>query len=263
MRYLKIIIGVLLALLLITGVTSTAAAHGPIGRYPRFEPGFYHFPPRFYHFPPQRSVPRYSLPATSIYIVKPGDTLFRIARRFGAPIGALLAANPQIRNPNLIFRGQRLFIPGRYGAPGQPGYGGAYGYDGGYGGGAYNGKDTTGQPPPMETIRQTQVAMQNITFQPGEIRVNVETTVTWTNRDGFAHTVTAGTRSNPSGLFDSGNVGGGGVFSFTFQEPGTYNYFCSIHPGMDGVVIVEAASQQQMPPQQAPSYGGGYGGGNY
>jgi plastocyanin len=61
----------------------------------------------------------------------------------------------------------------------------------------------------------------------------------WTNNDGFAHTVTAGTRDNPADLFDSGNVEAGETFEFTFDEPGTYEYFCSLHPGMDGTVTVE------------------------
>ncbi len=85
-----------------------------------------------------------------------------------------------------------------------------------------------------------QVNMVNTSFQPQQIEVVVGTTVTWTNQDSVAHTVTAGPRDNPSGLFDSGNVEAGGTFSFTFTEPGTYQYFCSPHPGMDGTVIVTA-----------------------
>jgi plastocyanin len=59
------------------------------------------------------------------------------------------------------------------------------------------------------------------------------------NGDGFAHTVTAGVRGNPSGLFDSDTIEAGGSFRFTFQAPGTYTYFCRIHGGMEGVVIGE------------------------
>ena len=85
---------------------------------------------------------------------------------------------------------------------------------------------------------EAEVVMQNTTFQPGEITVAVGTTVRWTNEDGVQHTVTSGTRGNPSGMFDE-TVPGGGSFTFTFEEPGTYDYFCSIHPGMSGAVIVE------------------------
>jgi plastocyanin len=86
---------------------------------------------------------------------------------------------------------------------------------------------------------KAEVVMKNTTFQPGEITVSAGTTVTWTNEDPTAHTVTSGTRDNPTGLFDSGNVGSGQSFSFTFDQPGTYNYFCRIHAGMKGTVIVE------------------------
>jgi plastocyanin len=84
-----------------------------------------------------------------------------------------------------------------------------------------------------------QVAMKDISFQPKQITVAVGTTVVWTNEDPTSHTVTSGTRGNPSGLFDSGDVAPGQTFSFTFNEPGTYDYYCKIHGGMDGVIIVQ------------------------
>lgn len=91
------------------------------------------------------------------------------------------------------------------------------------------------EPPAAEEV---EVTMINTTFQPEEITVAPGTTVTWVNEDSFAHTVTSGTRGSPTDMFDE-TVDGGGSFSFTFQDPGTYDYFCSIHPGMSGVVIVE------------------------
>jgi plastocyanin len=89
-----------------------------------------------------------------------------------------------------------------------------------------------------------EVVMRDLEFQPEEITVAPGTTVTWTNEDGFAHTVTAGTRGNPMGMFDE-NVPGGGTFSFAFEEAGIYDYFCSIHPGMSGAVIVEQEQEEQ------------------
>ncbi|GIV96982.1 MAG: hypothetical protein KatS3mg057_1639 [Herpetosiphonaceae bacterium] len=86
---------------------------------------------------------------------------------------------------------------------------------------------------------EAEVIMQNIAFQPQEITVQPGMTVTWVNQDSVPHTVTAGTRENPTGMFDSGNIPPDGTFQFTFEEPGTYDYFCSIHEGMDGVVVVE------------------------
>jgi plastocyanin len=86
---------------------------------------------------------------------------------------------------------------------------------------------------------EVQVQMINTTFDPKEITVKAGTKVTWTNNDSTGHTVTSGTRGNPSGLFDSGNVAPGQTFSFVFDTPGTYNYYCTYHQGMDGTVIVQ------------------------
>jgi len=86
-----------------------------------------------------------------------------------------------------------------------------------------------------------QVLCKNNRFNPDTLTVSVGTTVTWVNQDGFIHTVTSGTSpSETSGLFDSGNLNGGDTFSFTFDEPGTYDYFCIPHYsfGMIGKVIV-------------------------
>ncbi|ADG82559.1 LysM peptidoglycan-binding domain-containing protein [Thermincola potens] len=47
------------------------------------------------------------------YVVKPGDTLYIIAQRFGVTVADILAVNPQIRDPNLIFPGQVIIIPGK------------------------------------------------------------------------------------------------------------------------------------------------------
>lgn len=86
------------------------------------------------------------------------------------------------------------------------------------------------------------VIMVNTSFQPQQIEVPVGTTVIWTNQDSVAHTVTSGTRDNPTSLFDSGEIGAGATFSFTFTAPGTYPYHCTPHVGMDGTIVVTAAS---------------------
>jgi plastocyanin len=71
-------------------------------------------------------------------------------------------------------------------------------------------------------------------FNPNPITVAVGTTVTWNNNDTTAHTVTSNT-----GAFDSGPLGGGRTFSFTFQTAGTYQYHCTFHAGMVGSVVVQ------------------------
>ncbi len=95
-----------------------------------------------------------------------------------------------------------------------------------------------GAPQPTTQAAESQVLMVNTTFQPQEITVPAGTTVTWTNQDDVSHTVTSGPRDAPTNLFDSGDIAPGGTFSFTFTDPGTYEYHCSVHPGMDGTVIV-------------------------
>ena len=84
-----------------------------------------------------------------------------------------------------------------------------------------------------------EVEMIGSEFQPADIVVQVGDTVTWTNNDSIAHTVTAGTRDNPSGLFDSGSMSGAETFTHTFTSAGEYDYFCEFHTGMSGTVTVE------------------------
>jgi plastocyanin len=73
-------------------------------------------------------------------------------------------------------------------------------------------------------------------FSPVSFTVKVGATVTWVNRDSSVHTVT----SLGSSLFDSGNIPAGGTYSYTFSQPGTYQYYCTLHPWMKGTVVVTA-----------------------
>jgi len=91
-------------------------------------------------------------------------------------------------------------------------------------------------------------------YLPGQITINVNDTITWTNNDTEAHTVTSGkgagieslmnhNRGTPNGLFDSGLFKPGKSWTHTFTTPGTYTYFCTIHPWMDGVVAVQGKAE--------------------
>ena len=77
------------------------------------------------------------------------------------------------------------------------------------------------------------VAVVDVAYDPQRIEVPVGTTVDWTNDDPFAHTVTA-----DDGAFDSGTMDAGQIFSHVFDDPGTFDYFCAIHPSMTGTVTV-------------------------
>ena len=79
----------------------------------------------------------------------------------------------------------------------------------------------------------------NECFIPYELHVNVGDTVTWSNDDVGAHTVTSGTLETlHDGIFDSGLFMPGAMFEFTFESPGEYDYFCIVHPWMVGKIIV-------------------------
>lgn len=77
-------------------------------------------------------------------------------------------------------------------------------------------------------------------YDPDILTVQPRTTVAWTNMDNTAHTVTSGHASeNDTGaIFDSGEIGPGGTYSFIFLNSGTFDYYCTLHPWMSGQVIV-------------------------
>ena len=78
----------------------------------------------------------------------------------------------------------------------------------------------------------TGVAISAFAFAPEELRVPVGATVTWTNNDPAPHTVTSDT-------FDSGILDPGATSSATFADAGTFDYFCAIHPAMEGRIVVD------------------------
>ena len=86
------------------------------------------------------------------------------------------------------------------------------------------------------TAAQAAVTIDDFAFGPGMIKVKRGTTVTWTNKDDDAHTVVSA--ADPR-LWKSGALDTDDHFSFTFNDPGTYKYICSIHPRMQGTVVVE------------------------
>jgi len=93
--------------------------------------------------------------------------------------------------------------------------------------------DAAGDPATDVAAAVTEVSIVDVAFAPADIEVPVGTTVDWINEDPFAHTVTA-----RDGAFDSGTMDGGRTFSQTFEEPGTFDYFCAIHASMTGTVTV-------------------------
>jgi plastocyanin len=78
------------------------------------------------------------------------------------------------------------------------------------------------------------VMIDNFTFNPPRLTVKAGTTVTWNNEDDIPHTVASSARVFKSKALDTGDK-----FSFTFATPGEYQYFCSLHPHMTGMIVVE------------------------
>ncbi len=83
----------------------------------------------------------------------------------------------------------------------------------------------------------TEVKIDQFAFAPQRVTVKAGTTVTWINDDDIPHTVASSTK-----LFKSKPLDTEDKFSFTFTTPGSYEYFCSIHPHMTGAIVVEAAT---------------------
>ena len=80
----------------------------------------------------------------------------------------------------------------------------------------------------------TEVKIDNFVFAPNPVTVPAGTTIRWTNRDDIPHNVVAEDKSFKSKVMDTDES-----FTYTFSKPGTYNYFCSIHPKMTGKVVVQ------------------------
>lgn len=101
--------------------------------------------------------------------------------------------------------------------------------------------DTSNNPTaPGTGSNANEVVMQNSAFSPSSLTVTAGTTVTWTNKDSYNHTVTSGSPNAPDGKFDSGVIGSNKTYSFRFDTKGTYSYYCKIHPEiMVGTIVVQ------------------------
>ncbi len=82
------------------------------------------------------------------------------------------------------------------------------------------------------------VFIDNFIFNPKAVTVKAGTTVTWTNRDDIVH----GIASSNNAFKKSPAMDTDDTYSFTFTTPGTYQYFCYLHPQMVGSIVVEAAT---------------------
>jgi plastocyanin len=89
-------------------------------------------------------------------------------------------------------------------------------------------------PQQMAHEMTSEVKIDNFSFSPATLQIKAGTTVTWTNADDIPHTVVSGDKIFKSKALDTDEK-----FSFTFDKPGTYPYFCSLHPKMTAKVVVQ------------------------
>ena len=90
-------------------------------------------------------------------------------------------------------------------------------------------------PPPSPVgTSANKVNIYGMAFNPATLTVKAGTKITWTNSDGYNHTVT----SDDGTTFNSGNVAASGVFTFTPSAAGTITYHCNIHSSMTATIVV-------------------------
>jgi plastocyanin len=102
------------------------------------------------------------------------------------------------------------------------------------GGGCHEPQVMTGDGPDVDMSRNC--------FSPAVVRVQPGEAVTWTNRDGYTHMVTGVARS----WGDSTELGQSGAVTHRFSEGGVFPYYCALHPGMVGAVVVEGGASEPL-----------------
>jgi len=92
-----------------------------------------------------------------------------------------------------------------------------------------------GASPDDKTGPAVEIKIDNFSFGPATMTIAAGTTVSWINRDDVPHTVVdSDGKQYKSPVLDTDQK-----FSYTFAKPGTYNYYCSVHPKMTGKLIVK------------------------
>ncbi len=93
-------------------------------------------------------------------------------------------------------------------------------------------------PAASDPVSGSTISIKDFAFDPASLTVAIGTTVTWTNDEDALHTVTSGTPDVRTDLFDSGEIDTGVEFPVTFDEAGSYPFFCDRHEFMRGEITV-------------------------
>jgi plastocyanin len=96
--------------------------------------------------------------------------------------------------------------------------------------------DPVSTAPSVESARADEIVIGNFAFGPSTLTVAAATVVTWRNEDDAPHTVIG---TDPESPIKSQPLDTGDRYSITLTKPGSYHYFCSLHPHMTGTVIVD------------------------
>lgn len=106
--------------------------------------------------------------------------------------------------------------------------------------GTNNPGNSNGSDNPPNEQADNEVLMEGTSFNISNLEISAGTTVTWRNESSVDHTVTSGSRGEDDAgeLFDSGTIAPGGEFTYTFENAGSYDYFCGFHAGMAAEVTV-------------------------
>jgi len=115
-----------------------------------------------------------------------------------------------------------------------------------------NFEDGSEEIPQVETVKETETMIimpvkaarpdcgpNDECYIPSKITIKPGETVYWKNQDAAFHSVTSGFYGDPDGLFDSALLDPEDIFSYTFTEEGIYDYYCTLHPWMKGIILVE------------------------
>ncbi len=115
-----------------------------------------------------------------------------------------------------------------------------------------NFEDGSEEIPQVETVKETETMIimpvkaarpdcgpNDECYIPSKMTVKPGETVYWKNQDAAFHSVTSGFYDDPDGLFDSELLDPEDIFSYKFTEEGIYDYYCTLHPWMKGIILVE------------------------
>ena len=115
-----------------------------------------------------------------------------------------------------------------------------------------NFEDGSEEIPQVETVKETETMIimpvkaarpdcgpNDECYIPSKMTVKPGETVYWKNQDAAFHSVTSGFYGDPDGLIDSELLDPEDIFSYKFTEEGIYDYYCTLHPWMKGIILVE------------------------